>query len=213
MHDKLPHVKWILPNAPEDRDAMGQAWYTPRAFPSPLKPRIPAHEDEDDDGEEEDEEEILRSVEYLDSIVKAEIAELGAAGRVVVGGFSQGCAVGVLWGLMHGWKRRGVGGIVGLSGYLPLERKVEEEAQRQEKELGDEEAGRKGPRWFLAHGSRDMLVPGKMFRQMVEAVKKAMAGDDGVVEEHLYEGMGHATSGAEIRDLCKYLEGVVPEKA
>jgi len=93
MHDKLPHVKWILPNAPEDRDAMGQAWYTPRAFPSPLKPRIPAHEDEDDDGEEEDEEEILRSVEYLDSIVKAEIAELGAAGRVVVGGFSQGCAV------------------------------------------------------------------------------------------------------------------------
>ena len=31
------------------------------------------------------------------------------------------------------------------------------------------------------------------------------------VETNLYEGMGHSTVGAEVRDLCGWLERAVPE--
>jgi hypothetical protein len=35
-------------------------------------------------------------------------------------------------------------------------------------------------------------------------------GED-AVETHEYEGLGHVTSGAEIRDMCNFLEMLIPE--
>ena len=37
-----------------------------------------------------------------------------------------------------------------------------------------------------------------------------MEGVLGEVEVHEYEGLGHATSGVEFRDMCEFLERVIP---
>jgi predicted esterase len=117
MYQKLGHLKWILPNAPHNHEGMTQAWYLPWIFSSSLIPR--RVDDPDEDEEAEDEDGLLKSVDYLDGLVEKEL-EGGVDGkRIVVGGFSQGCAVSLLWSLV-GRNRERVGGVVGLSGYLPL---------------------------------------------------------------------------------------------
>ncbi|PSS28438.1 hypothetical protein M430DRAFT_32808 [Amorphotheca resinae ATCC 22711] len=65
------------------------------------------------------------SVRYLARLIKSEIEGLDGAGRLVLGGFSQGCALGVVVLLSGELERCGVtekgfGGFVGLSGWLPL---------------------------------------------------------------------------------------------
>lgn len=69
---------------------------------------------------------IRESVAYLKGLVKAEVEILGDARRVIVGGFSQGCAmVGMLMlsgeldgcGILGGW--------VGMSGWLPFRVQLE----------------------------------------------------------------------------------------
>ena len=42
------------------------------------------------------------------------------------------------------------------------------------------------------------------YREKIEGWEKKR------VEARLYEGMGHATVGEEVRDLCEWLERVVP---
>jgi len=60
---------------------------------------------------------------------------------------------------------------------------------------------------FLAHGTRDQMVPVRIYRDYVPRVE-AMIGE---VEAHTYEGMAHVTSGLEFRDMCNFLEKIVPE--
>jgi predicted esterase len=63
-------------------------------------------------------------------------------------------------------------------------------------------------RLFMGHGTRDMLVPMRVFRDAKSRIEKVVGGD--VMECKEYEGMGHVTSGAEFRDMCGFLEKVVP---
>jgi len=87
---------------------------------------------------------MLASVEYIDSLIDAELEKGVQLDRIMVGGFSQGCAISLLVGLV-GRHRGKLGGVVGLSGYLPsglVKEKLEGKVNI-----------------FLAHGTRDMLVP------------------------------------------------------
>lgn len=82
----------------------------------------------EDQGEgEEDEKGQRRSVAYIWGLVAAEVERGVRPERIVVGGFSQGCAVSLLLGLGVGRDdkpERRVGGIVGLSGYLPWSQRI-----------------------------------------------------------------------------------------
>jgi hypothetical protein len=49
----------------------------------------------------------------------------------------------------------------------------------------------------------------RVFRDTKERV--ALTVGEGFLETHEYEGMGHVTSGPEFRDMCTFLERVVPE--
>jgi lysophospholipase-2 len=104
-----------------------------------------------------------------------------------------------LVGLLSRYKGK-LGGVVGLSGYLPLSGKVGRSWSDAKQE------GQSITRWFLAHGSRDQLVPRRMFTSYKEKLG-AWEGDK--VEAKVYEGMAHTSSGPEIRDLCSWLEKVV----
>jgi fermentation-respiration switch protein FrsA (DUF1100 family) len=62
---------------------------------------------------------------------------------------------------------------------------------------------------FLAHGTKDMLVPMRVFRDTKARVAHT-AGEE-VLETHEYQGMSHVLSGPELRDMCNFLERIVPE--
>jgi hypothetical protein len=53
-----------------------------------------------------------------------------------------------------------------------------------------------------------MLVPMRVFRDAKMRVQSTVGEE--VCEVHEYEGLGHATRGNEFRDLCGFLERVVP---
>jgi predicted esterase len=204
FNHKLPHLRWVLPNAPRDRDSGGQAWYAVKALPKTGKPQVPGHEDEEEVEEPDDEEGIMRAVKYLDEIVKEELEKLGGdESRLVVGGFSQGCAVSTVWGLV-GLHRGNCAGIVGLSGYFPLAARIES----IRKEMGGGEDVRDGKCWFMAHGVKDMLVPVRLFGEGMRKLEGFV--DKERIEGHVYETMTHSTAPAELRDLLAYLSGVVP---
>ena len=187
-------------------------------------------EDAEEEEEEEDEAGQRRSVEYIWSLVEKEVERGVKAERIVVGGFGQGAAISLMLGL--GVKRkdkpeRRVGGIVALSGYLPWSKSVREDVAAAKNEalkkdiskheLSNTESSTdepsnptpSNPRFFLAHGTRDQLVPMRIFRQTRERVEGLVGEERCRVK--VYEGMPHSTAGAEIRDLCAWLEEVLPE--
>lgn len=203
-YNKVPYLKWVLPNAPFNPASMSRAWYQPKALPSSLKPRVPGHEDEELAGQEPDDEEgILRACDALDGYVAAEIEAGTPPERIVVGGFSQGCAISLVWGVT-GKQRENVAGVACLSGYFPLAERIA--GLRKERGFKDGEKGRK--QWFYIHGSKDALVPTSLFVRGKEDLGRWIESGD--LEEHLYEGMGHSTNNKLLRDLLGFLNRVVP---
>jgi predicted esterase len=98
---------------------MSTAWYPPTSFsPIPVgRSSQPEDEDDDDEFNEEGEDDILQSVEYICGLVDEEIKKGVEVERIVVGGFSQGCAISLILGLASRYAGK-IGGVVGLSGYL-----------------------------------------------------------------------------------------------
>jgi phospholipase/carboxylesterase len=113
------------------------------------------------------------------------------ASRIVVAGFSQGCAMALMTGLRHADK---LAGIVGLSGYLPLASTTAAERH---------EANAHTP-IFLAHGQQDGVVP--MAR--ASASRDALVGLGYGVDWHEYP-MAHSVCMEEIADLSQWLNKVL----
>ena len=94
----------------------------------------------------EDEPGLRASAIEVEALIERERQRGVAANRIVLAGFSQGCAMTLLTGLRH---RERLAGLVGLSGYLPL-------AQTTAAERSD--ANALVP-IFLAHGRQDGVIP------------------------------------------------------
>ena len=71
---------------------------------------------------EEDESGMLRTVSSVNQLISAEVDSGIEPGRIVVGGFSQGAAMGILTGLTS---ERKLAGVVALSGWAALRNKLE----------------------------------------------------------------------------------------
>jgi predicted esterase len=202
MYQKATYLKWILPNAPRNQEAMTRAWYLPKALPNALKPRV-ATEDQEDESAPDDEEGIMRSVDEIDRLVEEEIEGGTPGDRIVVGGFSQGCAVSLVWGLV-GKTRNKVAGVMCLSGYFPLAKRIAE----LRKEGGVDESEKDQKIWFYVHGTQDVLVPMKFFVHGSEQLLKWVNRDN--IEGRVYEGLAHSTSNAELRDMLAFFDKVIP---
>jgi phospholipase/carboxylesterase len=135
----------------------------------------------------QDEKGLRSSLLLVEEVIEREKERGVAANRIVLMGFSQGCAMALLTGVRH--KER-LAGIIGLSGYLPL-------AEMTDKERSD---GNRLTPIFLGHGTQDAVVPldaGAMSRDALRAL-----GYD--VEWHEYP-MPHSVSMEEIRDINAWL--------
>lgn len=139
----------------------------------------------------EDEAGLRRSQAAIEELIAHEKARGIAAGRIVVAGFSQGCAMALMTGLRHGER---LAGIVGLSGYLPLAAAT----------AAERHAANHGTPVFLGHGTRDGVV--QIERAM--AARDALAALGHPVEWHAYP-MEHSVCTEEIADLGAWLRRVL----
>lgn len=97
---------------------------------------------------------MRESLGYLKGLVKGEVRLLdGKGGKVILGGFSQGCAMGVVGVLSGEFEGMGLGGFAGFSGWLPFRQQVDEVMSRAdvEGEVAEKLEGvkRKGLRGYL----------------------------------------------------------------
>ena len=135
----------------------------------------------------EDEGGLRQSQAAIDGLIAHEIDRGIAAHRIVVAGFSQGCAMALMTGLRFDQR---LGGIAALSGYLPLAATTAAERSQ----------ANAGVPIFMAHGTRDGVVP----IARAEASRDALQALGYGVDWHAYP-MEHSVCAQEITDLQAWL--------
>ena len=141
----------------------------------------------------QDETGLRRSREAVEALLQREQERGMPSERIVLAGFSQGCAMALLAGLRHA---QPLGGIVGMSGYLPI----------ADTTAAERHAANARTPIFLAHGSEDQVVVPSRGRDTRDALE--LLGYE--VEWHEY-AMGHSVCMEEIADLNRWLLRVLSE--
>ena len=135
----------------------------------------------------EDEAGLRESFTGVHALIDREVARGMPANRIVLAGFSQGCAITLGAGLRH---HERLAGMVGLSGYLPLAASTA---------LERHDANAITP-MFLAHGRNDGMVP--LARGV--AARDLLQGMGQPIEWHDYP-MEHSVCVEEVQALQKWL--------
>jgi phospholipase/carboxylesterase len=139
----------------------------------------------------EDEVGLRESVVLVQELIDREIALGIPASRIVLAGFSQGCAMTLLAGLRAPQR---LAGLVGMSGYLPLAAQTAAERHPSNSDVPI----------FLAHGRSDPVVP--LARGI--ASRDALLALGHPVDWHEYP-MQHSVCAQEIDDLQAWLSKVL----
>lgn len=139
----------------------------------------------------EDETGLRDSQRDVEALIAREKARGIPASKIILAGFSQGCAMTLQTGMRHPEK---LAGMLCLSGYLPLADKVAHERS---------EASIDTP-VFMAHGRQDHVVPFIRAEQSRDVVK----GLGYQVEWHEY-AMQHSLCFEEVQDISAWLKKVL----
>jgi phospholipase/carboxylesterase len=170
-------VRLVFPHAPT-RPVTINGGYVMRAWYDILGSEVMLREDEAG---------LRESQAHIEALIAREQQRGIAPSRIVLMGFSQGCALALLTGLRHAQR---LAGIVGLSGYLPLAMTTATERSAANADVPI----------FLTHGRQDPVVPfarGAASRDALRAMGYA-------VEWHEY-AMQHSVCIEEIADLNRWL--------
>lgn len=156
----------------------------------------------------DDEKGMLSSVSAIEGLISDQVQDGIPENRIVVGGFSQGCVIATLTALRT---RRKLGGLVSLSGWLPLSHKIKEMIGSNAKNIPV----------FWGHGSDDPVVryeygtksisllqslPNLSLPLLANGTKFARPG----IRFETYKGMGHSLCGEEVEDLGEWLGECLP---
>ncbi len=177
----LAPIRFIFPHAPSIPVTLNNGYVMP-AWYDILGTQL--QRVEDDAG-------IRKSALQLEALIADQVARGIAASRIVLAGFSQGCAMVLHTGLRHPAK---LAGIIALSGYLPLADSVaaERSAANQDTPI------------FMAHGTQDPMI----VMSRAEASRDALAALGCKVQWHTYP-MPHSVHPSEIADIAKFLKSVL----
>lgn len=176
-----PPIRFIFPHAPT-MPVTVNGGYVMRAWYDILGTDIVRREDEAG---------LRKSQLDIDALIANEIARGIAADRIIVAGFSQGCAMTLQTALRQPQK---LAGLLCLSGYVPLHTTVEAERH----------AANHATPIFMAHGRGDNVIPiarAEQSRDLLQALGYA-------VEWHEYM-MPHSVCGEEIDDIGNWLRRVL----
>ena len=174
-------VRWVFPRAPV-RPVTINNGHRMRAWYDILGTDLVRREDETG---------LRESFSAVHALLDREVARGVPAHRIVLAGFSQGCAVTLGAGLRY---RQRLAGLAGLSGYLPLAASTAAERS---------DANTLTP-VFLGHGQRDSIVP----LARGTASREALTGLGMDVQWHDYP-MEHSVCLEEVRDLQAWLKKVL----
>ncbi|WP_457443992.1 alpha/beta hydrolase [Roseateles sp. P5_E4] len=173
----LGAVRFVFPHAPE-RPVTINGGYVMRAWYDILGADLVKREDEAG---------LRESVRQITELIDHERTRGVAAARIVLVGFSQGCAMALMTALRYPER---LGGAVGLSGYLPLAATTAAERSPANADLSI----------FMAHGTQDpVVVPARG-----TASRDALRALGHEVEWHEYP-MPHSVCMEEIEDLNAWL--------
>lgn len=170
-------VRYVLPNAPVMPVSINGGYSMPAWYDI-----LPATNER-----REDEASLRRAHVALNALVDAEIARGIPASRIVVIGFSQGCAMALMVGLRYPQR---LAGIIALSGYLPLLNTTQAEAH----------ASNHSTPIFMAHGQSDDVV--QMSRG--EQARDHLQSSGYEVDWHTYP-MAHSLCMDEVNDINDWL--------
>lgn len=174
-------VRWVFPRAPE-RPVTVNGGMRMRAWYDILGTDLARREDEAG---------LRESFALALGLVEREIARGVPARRIVVAGFSQGCAITLGAGLRCPHR---LAGLAGLSGYLPL----------PEASAAERAAANADTPVFLGHGTQDDIVPlarGAAARDALQALGLP-------VEWHRWP-MAHSVCMEEVQALQAWLQRVL----
>ena len=176
-----PPIRFVFPHAPSmpvtiNGGYVMPAWYDIRA--SNLT-------------SQQDEAGIRASEQAIRTLIDQELARGIPATRIVLAGFSQGCAMALHTGLRY---PLALAGIIALSGYLPL----------ADHFAAERSAANSHTPIFMAHGSQDpVVVPARG-----EASRDLLKNLGYAVHWHTYP-MPHSVHPREIADISAYLTDVL----
>jgi phospholipase/carboxylesterase len=174
-------VRFVFPSAPVRPVTINggyqmRAWYD--IYPPGSEPAVPRCEDGPG---------LRESQAIVQQLLDREVQRGVPADRVVLMGFSQGCAMTLLAGLRAPQR---LAGLVALSGYLPL-------TDQTGAEISD---ANRGLPVFMAHGAfDDVVVP-----ERGESARAALAALGYPVDWHSYP-MAHEVCMDEVADLNAWL--------
>ncbi len=177
----LPGIRFVFPHAQAipvtiNGGYVMRAWYDIR---------------ENDLVRREDEDGLRSSQKQVEALIAREIARGIPAERIILAGFSQGCAMTLQTGLRQTEK---LAGLMCLSGYVPLADKISNERTHESV----------GTPIFMVHGRQDGVIP----------ISRAVASRDLLnalgyqVEWHEYN-MQHSLCAEEVVHISAWLKRVL----
>ena len=183
----LPHIKWILPCAPEKPVSVNGGMKM-TSWMDILE--IPIAVSTPDNGED-----IENSIRIVNKIIDAELAKgVIKPGRIVIGGFSQGGALAIASSLRLD-KR--IGGFFALSGWCLPRQNVQE--------LSKTSINNNVP-VFIGHGTADNVV---LYENAEQSKKYFEGANFNDITFKAYANMGHSSCPEETNDLLRWLSRVL----
>jgi phospholipase/carboxylesterase len=176
-----PAVRFVFPNAPVQPVTINGGMAMPSWYDI-YAPDLVRREDGPG---------IARSELAIQALIARENARGVPTSRIVLAGFSQGCAITLHTGLRLQEK---LAGLMGLSGYLPLADKLEQERS----------AANADTPIFLAHGTQDPVVA----LSRAEASRARLQSLGYAVDWRTYP-MPHSVCPQEVTDMAAFLHGVL----
>ncbi|BGP55913.1 hypothetical protein JCM8202_005256 [Rhodotorula sphaerocarpa] len=194
MRPKLWQASWVMPTAPTVPitavdGVETTAWFDMVELLLPKNPPMPKHEVEED---------MHRSVKRVHALVEDEIQKGIDPERIVLGGFSQGCAIVLLAAMSSPHQ---LGGIMCLSGWLPLAYKIKNGKHPMQSERAHELPV------FWGHGLDDNTIQHNWAEESIAHLTKMGFRD---IEFHSYPGLSHWVEPFQYDDIENWLKKRVP---
>ena len=182
--EHLPHVKFVLPNAPQQPVTLNMGLTMPSWYDITTL----------DDRAGQECEGIEETRSSIESLIAAEVESGIPLDRIVVGGFSQGGAMSLYTGLQYQGR---LAGVVCMSGYLPKDHVFSMSEEAKDTPVAQ------------FHGIEDPTVKLEWAK---ESQRKLLAAGckECVLKE--YPGLGHGASPEELADVAAWvLERLPPQ--
>lgn len=176
-----PPIRFIFPTAPT-MPVTVNGGYVMRAWYDIFAPDLVRREDEPG---------LRNSQALVEALIDNEKARGIPAERIVLAGFSQGCAMTLQAGLRHPEK---LAGLMCLSGYLPLAAKLADERHAANQQVPI----------FMAHGTLDPVV----VLQRAEQSREVLNQLGYQIDWHTYP-MQHSVCGEEVEDISAWLTKIL----